>query len=480
MLVGLYPRVSTQEQAKEGYSIGEQIERLNKYCEAMGWTVYKTYTDAGYSGGNTDRPGLQQMIKDVKAGKLDKIVVYKLDRLSRSQLDTLYLIEKVFLANDTDFVSMSENFDTSTPFGRAMIGILAVFAQLEREQIKERMGLGKEARAKEGKWHGGATEPIGYDYNPIDELLHINQFERMQIVELYDLFLRGVPLRAVEKMFLNKGYKHKHGVWDPKTMRRVMANKLYIGYIKHNDQWFKGLQDPIIRDETFNKAQRLLKERHEQYAKTGVKPGAQTTYLGGLLYCKHCGGKYAKDRQIMRGGKPPKTMYICNSRSKRVKKMIKDPNCKNKRWSMEELDDIVFNEIKKLAMDPEYISTIKEVAPSDNKEIDKIVTLKKEIKKIDDQVSRLMDLYAVGNIEIDSVTAKIEPLNETKQKLETELESLTVDAPKLTEEEALEILSTFSEVLETGDFNEIRLIIDTLIDHIVIDNDDVYIHWNFI
>ena len=151
MRVALYPRVSTQEQAKEGYSIGEQIERLTDYCKAMRWEVYKIYTDPGYSGGNTDRPGLQEMIKDVEAGLIDKVVVYKLDRLSRSQLDTLYLIEKVFLANGTDFVSMSENFDTSTPFGRAMIGILAVFAQLEREQIKERMGMGKEDALDAGK-----------------------------------------------------------------------------------------------------------------------------------------------------------------------------------------------------------------------------------------------------------------------------------------------------------------------------------------
>lgn len=124
MKVALYPRVSSHEQV-EGYSIGEQIDRLTKYCEAMGWEIYKIYTDPGYSGGNTERPGLQEMLKDIKAGKVDKVVVYKLDRLSRSQKDTMMLIEDEFLAYGVDFVSMSENFDTSTPFGRAMIGILA-------------------------------------------------------------------------------------------------------------------------------------------------------------------------------------------------------------------------------------------------------------------------------------------------------------------------------------------------------------------
>jgi site-specific DNA recombinase len=204
--VALYLRVSTQEQAKEGYSIGEQEERLKKYCEAMGWDIYKIYIDPGYSGGDTNRPGLQTMIDDVKENKVDKVVVYKLDRLSRSQLDTLFLIEKVFLANNTDFVSMSENFDTSTPFGRAMIGILAVFAQLEREQIKERMSMGKEARAKEGKWNGGSSVPIGYRYDSLADLLILDEWEAMQIEELKDLSLpfRGSSNQRIIDVELNK------------------------------------------------------------------------------------------------------------------------------------------------------------------------------------------------------------------------------------------------------------------------------------
>ena len=161
MIVGIYVRVSTAEQAKDGYSIGEQLDRLTKYCNAMNWTIAKTYTDAGHSGATIVRPALQRMIKDVQSGCLEKVVVYKLDRLSRSQKDTLYLIEDVILASGADFVSMCENFDTATPFGKAMIGILAVFAQLEREQIKERMGMGKLARAKEGKYGGSCNVPIG-------------------------------------------------------------------------------------------------------------------------------------------------------------------------------------------------------------------------------------------------------------------------------------------------------------------------------
>ena len=479
--VALYLRVSTQEQAKEGYSIGEQENRLRKYCEAMGWEIYKIYVDPGFSGGDTDRPGLKDMIRDVESGEVDKVVVYKLDRLSRSQLDTLYLIEKIFLAHGADFVSMSENFDTSTPFGRAMIGILAVFAQLEREQIKERMGMGKEARAKEGKWHGGSTEPIGYDYDPATELLNINDYEVMQLLELSELFLKGTPLRTIENIFKEKGYTHKHGTWDPKTMRRVLRNKVYIGYIKHNDDWYPGLQPRIFTDETFYKIQKILDHRAEHFKLLGVKPGAQTTYLGGLLHCKKCGARYAKQENGRRKeGKPRTYWYMCYSRSKKMKKMIKDPNCKNKNWKMQDLDDLVFNEIRKLAKDPRYMHTLRQEKEKNTVEPNKVDVLRKEVDKIDEQISRLMDLYAEGGFSIEQISGKVAPLNARKAGLEKELEQLNAEAGAVTEEEAFEIINSFGEILDRNDFDEIRLAIDTLIYYIEIEDETVYIHWRFL
>ena len=188
--VAIYVRVSTKEQALEGYSIGEQTDRLTKFCEAHDWTIVKVYTDAGHSGANQIRPALQDLIQDIKAGRIDKVLVYKLDRLSRSQKDTLELIEDVFLKNGTDFESMSEKLDTSTPHGKAMIGILAAFAQLEREMISERMSMGREARVKQGKWKGGHHAPYGYDYEPSLEKLVINEYESMIIKNLFNNFTK--------------------------------------------------------------------------------------------------------------------------------------------------------------------------------------------------------------------------------------------------------------------------------------------------
>ena len=478
--VVIYVRVSTTEQATEGYSIGEQIERLKKYCEAMGWEIVDTFVDPGYSGGDTKRPGLNAMIKTVESEDIDKVVVYKLDRLSRSQKDTLFLIEDVFLKNNTDFVSMNENFDTSTPFGRAMIGILAVFAQLEREQIKERMNMGKEARAKEGKWHGGATEPIGYDYDPVTEFLNVNEYEAMQVLEAFELALGGMPLRTIERLFTEKGYTHKHGTWDAKTVRRVMRSKTYLGYTKHRDEWYKGEHTPIITEEMHEKAVKLLDQRAEQFKLTGIRAGAQTTYLGGMLHCAHCGGKYAK--QSYRNGRHGGYFlyYACYSRSKKMKKMIKDPNCRNKNWKMEELDELVFGEIRKLAMNPELIRKMREEKQGKRTdEPNKIGLIEKEIAKIDTQISRFMDLYGLGTFTIDQVNEKVQPLNEQRKGLQRELETLNASAGRLGVEEAIEIVSNFEEVLTYGDLNEVRATLELLIYYIEMDNENIKIHWKF-
>lgn len=474
--VALYPRVSTQEQAKEGYSIDEQIERLKNYCKAMGWNNYKIYVDAGYSGGNMNRPALQNMIKDIEAGIIEKVVVYKLDRLSRSQKDTLNLIEDVFLANGVDFVSMNENFDTSTPFGRAMVGILAVFAQLEREQIKERMNMGREGRAKEGKYHGGACAPIGYDY--IDGELLVNEYEKMQILDIYDMYLKGMPLNSIEKLLRKKGVNHKYGYWDRMAMKRVMTNKLYCGYVSFNNQYHKGQHEAIVSEDLMEKASKLLEERAKKYAAARIRNGGYVSYLGGLVNCGNCGAKYFFYRVHRKNGKIDK-YYTCHSRRKAVVKMIKDPNCKNPNFREADLDEAVFAEIKKLALEPDKISKMRD----DNRDSelhDKIALLESEIKKIDGQRSRLMDLYSIGQYTIDEIQAKTEPLNDQKKLLSAEIDNLKRNEAELTEEKAVELVTSFEDVFERGDFDEIRMLLESLIDKIIVKpNGDLTIYWKF-
>ena len=474
--VFIYVRVSTQEQANEGYSIGEQTERLKSYCEIMGWVVAKVYTDGGYTGANTDRPALKEMIKDVKAGKADKVLVYKLDRLSRSQKDTLTLIEDIFLKHDTDFVSVSENFDTSTPFGRAMIGILAVFAQLEREQIKERMCMGIEARAKQGKFHGSNVVPVGYNY--IDDMLVVNEYEAMQIRELFNLYLSGLTFKRIADALDNAGYTHKKGKWLWQTVKYVLSNELYIGYTRHKGNLYKGTHEPIIDDETFYKVQEIKNQRKNAYMKNNQRAGKVSSYLGGFLQCACCSAKMSRIKRIKykKAGTFHYFYYICNSRAKKTPSLIKDPNCKNKIWKMEELDKIVFNEIKKLSLDPNYIAEIRE----QKIDTEKPKIIKQEIAKLDGQISKLMDLFAVNALPIDVLQSKIHELNDNKTKLEKELdEILEENKNSLSQEQTLEIVNSFESVLQNGDLDEIRLMIGSLIEKVTINNDEIAIHWAF-
>lgn len=454
-----YVRVSSDKQAEEGYSIDEQIERLTAYCKAMDWRIVKIYTDAGYSGGNMNRPALTDLITASQSRLIDAVVVYKLDRLSRSQRDTLTIIEG-FLEHGVDFVSMTENFDTSTPFGKATIGILSVFAQLEREQIKERCSLGRVGRAKEGKYRGGGFVPIGYEYK--DGSLVINPAEAMQIRELHELYQKGESFRTIARIFHEKGYTHKYGTWEVYRVSRVLRNPLYCGYITHKGETFRGEHEPIISEETFQRSMDIHKGKD-----TLKSPHLGRSMLGGLLFCGRCGARYGISRN---GGHNSRYQYYCcHSRRKTSANMVKDPNCQNKNWKKEDLESLVLGEIAKLQNEPLD-------APDQDENDAKIPLILAEIEKTDKAKNRLMDLYASGLFEMAELESKIRPLNEQKAKLTAELERIQAEPTKKT---TTALVETFADALEQGDTEQVRILVRALIHKIVIDGEDVAIYWTF-
>lgn len=484
VLVGIYTRVSTQEQADEGYSLGEQEDRLKLFCEAKGWNVVKVYQDGGFSGGNIERPSLQNMISDIKKHNINLVLVYKLDRLSRSQKDTLYLIEDVFLKNNVAFVSMSENFDTSTPFGKAMIGILSVFAQLEREQIKERMQLGKVARAKDGYFHGGGFIPIGYDY--IDGELVINEYEAMQVREIYDLFLKGYPIARIRKILEDKGYTNKYGNWySESSVRSCLTTPLYRGIITYNKKQYEGKHEAIVSKELFDKVQNRYNELQlNNPNKTGSRktPFKPTQLLSGLIWCGNCGARYythhinARANSSVEGGF---NYYACYSRMKCNKRMIKDPNCKNKSWNIKTVDKLVIDEIIKLQFDTDYIHKLKgdDIKETDTK---KIKLINNKISNIEKQISRVMDLYQINDIELESVADRLSKLSSEKKKLEAELEALNgniTNKSNLTD--IKKTIKNAKSILEGDDMDKKRMLVHSLIDRIELFDDNIKIHWNF-
>lgn len=465
-MIALYERVSTDRQAEQGNSIPEQKDRLEKFCHAFGWKDYVHYTDAGFTGAKRDRPALNKLIKDIEKGKVNKVLVYKLDRLSRSQKDTLWLIEDKMLSNGCDFISISENFDTSTPFGRAMIGILAVFAQLEREQIKERMNMGKIGRAKDGKRNGGGC-PVGYDY--INGKLIVNEYEAMQIREIHRMYQEGYSIKLIVRTLRSKGYSHKYGQWIENRVRSSLLNKLYIGKISYNGIFYDGEQEPIIDEDTYNRSYAIWQSHdYSSNKKTG-----KHSYLCGLIFCAQCTARYGLQTSRYKG--KIYNYYRCYSQRITNVTMVKDENCKNRTYRMTELDDIIFNEIKKLSVDPDGVSQLIE-KKEDN--AGKIKLLRKEIAKVENQRSRFMDLYGLGSFTLDEIQGKIEPLNVQLSNLEKEISSLENDKA-LPEKEAVQLLSSWDDVLNSGDHDMIKSLIDALIERIDIDGEDITIHWRF-
>ncbi|MEY8370162.1 recombinase family protein [Aerococcaceae bacterium 50-4] len=479
MRTAIYVRVSTQEQANEGYSVGEQEERLKAYCLAKGWTVYKVYTDGGFSGANTERPALKQMLVDIKNKKINAVVVYKLDRLSRSQKDTLLLIEDEFLKNNVEFVSMSENFDTSTPFGRAMIGILSVFAQLEREQIRERMQMGADARAKEGLYHGGGFDPIGYDY--IDGYLQINEYEAMQVKLVHEMFLKGVPITRIQKI-MNAKYTTKYGSWGSHTaVRSALISPIYTGKIEWKGELYDGKHEAIIDEETFNKSVKRYEEISwtKGDGKHKKRPFQAKHVLTGLVQCNHCGARYfAKGSYSGHGDKRTyRPYYTCYSRAKTAKNMIIDPNCKNTIFAVVKLDKIIFDEIKKLSFNPDVIKDMKsnKQEPENNN-----AAIESRISEIDKQVKRLIDLYQMGTTAVDDILSRVDELNAEKERLTSDLEVFENDEPELSFEEATNLLTNASDILDNGDLIEKREFVHSLINSIEIDDGDIIINWAFV
>lgn len=446
-----YVRVSTENQL-ENYSIEEQTTRLKAFCAAKDITVAHLYTDGGYSGGNTHRPALQQMLSDIEKKQIDTVIVYKLDRLSRSQKDTLTLIEDSFLANGVDFISVSENFDTSTPFGRAMIGILSVFAQLEKDQITERFTMGRIGRAKNGYFHGGAYAPTGYDY--VDGELVVNEYEAMQVRELYSRFASGHTLHDCWQ-YMSRKYTTKYGAWKSETLvRNVLRNEIYLGKVKFNSVTYPGNHTPIISEDLFQAVQGIFHGSRREAAAFQRSPFRASTLLSSLIYCARCGTRFHGEHGN----------YSCYSRTKGDKKYVIDPSCKNKKWKIEDLDALVIDYIAKLDFSKLEQPQVSQPQATPD--------FSGRLKEIDRQVDRLIDLYQVGGIPLESISSKINALSREKEALEAQA---THTDTGLTIEDLKAARDRFMEILVTGDLQEKRYCLTMLVEKILVDGENVNI-----
>lgn len=282
-VVGLYPRVSTEDQFRNGHSLGEQKERMLKLCDYKNYEVYKVYEDAGISAKNMNRPAFQEMIQDIKDGKINKIIVYKLDRLTRSIKDLEEIC--IFLEeNNCSLESMCEDINTSTANGKFFIRMLTILAQLEIERTSERTKFGMVGAVKKGHFVG--RPPIGYD--KVDKKLVINDIESEVIRRIFDLYVKGVAANAITKL-LNEE-KALNRKWIPTLVDRILSNEIYIGNYVHRktvsdeeSQKFVGVAPAIIEEEVFNIAQIQKQKNLKNYKRK------QTYIFMQSIKCPKCG-----------------------------------------------------------------------------------------------------------------------------------------------------------------------------------------------
>ena len=462
---GLYIRVSTTRQEQEGYSIPLQKERMIAFCKAKGWAVAGVYIDPGHSGSSLERPGITALVEGVEAGKFDVVLVYKLDRLSRSQRDTLFLIEDVFMANNTDFVSMQESFDTTTIYGRAMVGILSVFAQMERETITERTLMGRAGRAEDGYWHGGGTDPLGYDY--IDGELVVNEEEAAQVQEVYNLFAAGFSVSEICRRM--DGHQTKHGDWShTSTVGNVLDNPLYAGTIHFDGVRGPGRHTALVSPDL----DRKVKARRERLRRAEAA-GDSAYLLTGMIYCDCCGARYFPNRRPN-----GKVVYSCHSRAKKNKKMVRDPNCKAPHIPVEELDAMVVSEVLALAADPAQVDEIikKRAAEEGGSNA---AGVSEELERLDGEISRLMDLLQHDQVaSVGDVAERIAQVHAERMKLDP---GFRETVPRQYDVEAVKgLLYDIRYGWSSFDLRGRRALLLQLLDGVHISAEGIRVDWSFV
>jgi len=296
----IYTRVSTTEGLEQEFtSLDNQRESAESYIQSQkseGWVALpERYDDPGYTGANTERPALQKLLSDIKQGKINCIVVYKVDRLSRSLLDFSQLLES-FDQNNVTFVSVTQHFNTNTSMGRLTLNILLSFAQFEREIISERTRDKMAASKKKGKWVGGKP-PLGYDIDKVNRRLVINPKEADLVKEIFDLYLEKRSLLSVAMALNEKGYVTKSrktlegkeyggAKFKNTSIQSIVKNPFYIGKVGHAGQLYQGEQERIIPDEVFQKAQEILANNRRERKVAGVV--TNIGLLNSILRCKAC------------------------------------------------------------------------------------------------------------------------------------------------------------------------------------------------
>lgn len=288
MTVAIYIRVSTEEQVAEGYSISAQREKLKAYCKVQDWHDFKFYIDEGISAKDTNRSQLKQMIQHIEEGHINTVLVYRLDRLTRSVVD-LYKLLDVFEKYDCTFKSATEVYDTGSAIGRLFITLVAAMAQWERENLGERVRMGQIEKARQGQF--SAAAPFGFRKE--NSKLVIHQEEKEILIDIINRVKRGATARQIAKYMNNTGHNPIRGYqWHIGTILSLLRNPTLYGATRWRDKILEDTHEGIISKEEFQHIRSILESRrHVKLRETTSVFIFQTKVV-----CPVCGGRYTSER----------------------------------------------------------------------------------------------------------------------------------------------------------------------------------------
>ncbi|OME55214.1 recombinase family protein [Paenibacillus odorifer] len=463
--VAIYCRVSTDEQAREGVSLDEQQERLKAYCKAMGWSdEVMLFIDDGYSAKSTDRPQLKRLMTYIENGEISKVMVTKLDRMSRRLLDLLTLID-MFQQHQVAFISISESFDTNTPSGRLTLQVLGAVAEFERERIRERVLDNMFHAANQGKWL--TQSPYGYRLE--DKVLVIHEPEAKNVRQMYELYLnQGMGFFAIARQLNEEGIPSRHNKeWSIRSVKLLLTNPVYKGTfvwnrvdsskkkrtIKDDKDWIviDDCLPTIIDKNTWEKVQTKMN-------RPSIAPRAQTSphLLGGILKCGNCGSGMSigwsgsRDRRYR--------VYRCSANKNKG-------TCTSKQYKADEVESWFLQGLAGLSdsLSLELVPHLVEKARSNHSSRgDQQITAAKSRYK------RKVEAYTAGLIELQD-------LNEEKQRMEQiiqENQSSNEQGAKIQVEELKEMLEskikTVLDAIKALPVEEAKVLLRTLVSKVTV------------
>lgn len=443
-----YMRVSTEKQAEEGNGLDSQKRDIENFCRKNELIISDWYIDDGYTGANMDRPELQRLVNDCSRKKVKCVVAFKLDRLSRSMIDGLYLIERVFQPNNIIFRCVHDSVSYDSPMEQAYTQMMAVFAQLDKNTMLLRMRGGMLERVKQGYWMGGGNTPYCYTYNKEKGFLVPIPERKEQANKALDLFISGNSDVSIQKIL---GYPSEH------TTKMVLTSVVNIGMIPYKGNVYQGLHEPIFDKDKFELAQELRKSRRT----SKISSCNQTNLLTGLCYCGVCG--CAMRYQKWTHGEHK--IYCC-SRDKNLDYLPNyNRNCNNSLEWANEIESQVEEQILKISLD---LSSYK---PKEKET--KLQIMQSQLDKEKIKLKRLYGLYADGN---DTVLEMIRDCEKTISDLK---ESIGIESKNSVntqkKEFVYESIKKIADVWHNIDKKQKNMILKSIISKIVIVNGDIEI-----